>query len=48
MATIIGFLFVLTDMFVFGSTLTAAIASYIQVVLTNLIPAVWSSWVWST
>ena len=38
-ATVIGFLFVLTDIWVFASDLNTAIASYIQVVLTNLIPA---------
>jgi energy-coupling factor transport system substrate-specific component len=38
-ATVIGFLFVLTDVFVFSQTLNLAIAGYIQVVLTNLIPA---------
>jgi len=38
-ATVIGFLFVLTDIFVFANDLNTAIASYIQVVLTNLIPA---------
>jgi energy-coupling factor transport system substrate-specific component len=39
-ATIIGFLFVLTDIWVFGNDLNTAIAGYIQVVLTNLVPAV--------
>jgi uncharacterized membrane protein len=39
LATVIGFLFVITDIFVFGSTLQAAIVSYVQVVLTNLLPA---------
>ena len=38
-ATVIGFLFVLTDIFVFASDLNTAIASYLQVVLTNLVPA---------
>jgi energy-coupling factor transport system substrate-specific component len=40
LATIIGFLFVLTDIWVFGNDLNTAIAGYIQVVLTNLVPAV--------
>lgn len=38
-ATVIGFLLVLTDIWVFGSDLNTAIAGYIQVVLTNLVPA---------
>jgi energy-coupling factor transport system substrate-specific component len=38
-ATIIGFLFVLTDIFVFASDLNTAIASYVQVIIANLIPA---------
>jgi energy-coupling factor transport system substrate-specific component len=39
LATVIGFLFVLTDIWVFGNDLNTAIAGYIQVVLTNLVPA---------
>jgi energy-coupling factor transport system substrate-specific component len=38
-ATVIGFLFVLTDIWVFGNDLNTAIAGYVQVVLTNLVPA---------